>query len=127
VCKQEHRGPRDLDVIHHEILRFTQRAAEMPMVEAAAYLRVNLLAHGFELSAFCANCTVNAQASVTAPSRRTRSRRCGRRTRSCRRRDAGRARTSIPGRPMHLCKILPLFPKRDLLDVDAKFDSQRKE
>lgn len=63
-CGNEHRGPRDLEQLHHELSRAVERASQLNMVEARSHLRVHTLRIWTELSDFCANCTLNAQGDV---------------------------------------------------------------
>jgi hypothetical protein len=119
VCHKPHNGPRDLSLIHHEVLRFIAHAAEMPVVLAAGFMRVHLLSLGLELSALCANCNLNLQASVTGS------------VTSCSI-DAARAADLTPPETDEqtdtpsVCKVIPLFPRRPLLDLGAKYDSEPK-
>lgn len=113
-CGQEHRGPRDLTLIHEELSRVHARAAEMTIPDASAFLRVHLLALGLELSAICPNCILTVQDVLAGAV------------------SSGAVERAGDG-PRHLCIVYPMdvyrgraMPRRDLLDIGAKFDSEKK-
>lgn len=116
-CGREHRGPRDLTLIHEELSRVHARAAEMPIPDAAAFLRVHLLALGLELSAICSNCILTVQDVLAGAVSSGAVER------------AGEPECVIGG--VHLCTVYPMdayrrgaLPRRDLLDIGTKFDSE---
>jgi hypothetical protein len=103
-CRREHKGPRDLSDLFVELARALARAREMPMAAVKEYLRTQALGLGLELSDLCTDCTLVEIA-------------------------ASMVRLEIASRPEPEPlpdNVIPMFPRRDLLDVGATFDSTRK-
>jgi hypothetical protein len=110
-CGMDHRGPRDLTLLHEELSRIHSRAAEMTVLDAAPFLRVHLLALALELSAICPNCILTVQDVLAGAVSSGAVERAGER---------------------HVCIVYPMdayrgrMPKRDLLDIGKTFDTERK-
>lgn len=109
-CKAPHRGPRDLTVLRSEAAHVLVRADAMPMEQAAEYLRTQWLGGALELADVCADCIVTEIAAGSV------------RVELVARTDEALEAVTGP----HVCVVIPMFPKRDLIDVGATFDSTRK-